>query len=202
MASRSSSGTAVVTRPTRAACTPSKVSPVRNSSAAARGASRGSTVAEITAGITPSRTSVKANVAAVEQTAMSAAAIRPSPPARAAPPTRATTGFGHSQTAASTSPIRAAGMSPAASAAAVSFRSAPEQNTRAGVAQHDHPYRVVGGGGRERVEQLGDQRGGEGVAVVRAVQGQRRHTRCDVGPDHGVGHGRTLRHAASRRADW
>ena len=61
----------------------------------------------MTAGITPSRTSEKANVASAAQTAMSAAAIRPRPPARAGPATRARTGFGHSQIAASTSPSRA-----------------------------------------------------------------------------------------------
>lgn len=72
---------------------------------------------------------MKANVASCAQTARSAAAIRPSPPARAGPATRATTGFGHSQTAASTSPSIPAGTLPLAYAAAVSFRSAPEQNT-------------------------------------------------------------------------
>src|SRR2546430_662549 len=119
--SRSVAGTAAVTRPTCAARVPSKTSPVRNSSAAAREVSRGSTVAEMTAGTTPRRTSEKANVASVGQTAMSAAATRPSPPARAGPPTRATTGFGHPQTACSSSPLRAAGR-PAAALQAVGER--------------------------------------------------------------------------------
>ncbi len=100
------------------------MSPVRYSSAAARVVRWGSTVAEITAGITPIRTSVKANVASAAQTARSAAAIRPRPPA-----TLASTGFGHSRTAASTSPSIPAGTVPLAYAAAVSFRSAPEQKT-------------------------------------------------------------------------
>ena len=61
---------------------------------------------------------------------MSAAAIRPEAagpgrPGRPGP----RTGFGHSQIAASTSPSIPAGTRPLACAAAVSFRSAPEQNT-------------------------------------------------------------------------
>jgi hypothetical protein len=81
------------------------------------------------AGMTPRRTSENANVASVVHTARSAAAIRPSPPARAGPPTHATTGLGNSQIAASTSPSSSAGMRPSARASAVSFRSTPEQNT-------------------------------------------------------------------------
>ena len=75
------------------------------------------------AGATPTRTSVNANVLASAATAMSAAAIRPSPPARACPLTRAMTG-----TALSTMDVRMSGMRLGA-AAPLSDRSAPEQNT-------------------------------------------------------------------------
>ena len=78
---------------------------------------------------------------------MSAAAIRPSPPARAGPPTRATTGFGHSQTAASTSPMPAPAGHLAATrerGARVSFRSAPEQKTGPVWLSTIDPHRVVG----------------------------------------------------------
>ncbi len=77
----------------------------------------------IIAGATPTRTSVKANVAASGATAMSAAAMRPSPPARAWPFTRAMTG-----TALSTIVVRMSGMRFGA-ARPRSDRSAPEQNT-------------------------------------------------------------------------
>jgi hypothetical protein len=83
----------------------------------------------MTAGITPIRTSVNANVASRAQSAMSAAAMSPRPPARAAPPIRATTGFVDSQIAASTSPSRPTGTRPVSSAAAVSVRSAPDEKT-------------------------------------------------------------------------
>src|SRR5262249_5688680 len=56
-ASSSVAGPAAVTRPTWAAGVPSNPSPVRYSSAAAGEVSGGSTVAEITAGTTPMRTS-------------------------------------------------------------------------------------------------------------------------------------------------
>ena len=77
----------------------------------------------IMAGATPTRTSVKANVLASAATAMSAAAMRPSPPARAWPLTRTMTG-----TALSTMDVRMAGMRLGA-AVPRSDRSAPEQNT-------------------------------------------------------------------------
>ena len=75
----------------------SKTSPVSKYSAAARGSSRRSTVTEIIAGTTPSRTSVNANDAESGAIAKSHAATRPSPPARAVPFSRQTTGFGLSQ---------------------------------------------------------------------------------------------------------
>ena len=97
------------------------------------------------------RTSLNANVASGLQTAMSAAAIRPRPPARAGPPTRAT----HRLAATPRSPRarRRAGRSasaPVAAAAAVSLRSAPEQKTGPVWRQHDHPYGGVGLGRGER----------------------------------------------------
>ena len=49
---------------------------------------------EITAGTTPMRTSLNANVAVCAATAMSQAATMPTPPARAGPASLATTGFG------------------------------------------------------------------------------------------------------------
>ena len=79
---------------------------MRNSSCAARGASRGSTGTEITAGTTPIRTSVNAKVADRPATATSQAAISPIPPARAGPPTRATTGFGDVQSVVEQRPGR------------------------------------------------------------------------------------------------
>ena len=77
----------------------------------------------IMAGATPTRTSVKANVLAVAATARSAAAMSPSPPARACPLTRAMTGTGLSTMHVRMSGIRF-GAAPPRSA-----RSAPEQNT-------------------------------------------------------------------------
>ena len=77
----------------------------------------------IMAGATPTRTSVKANVADSGAAAKSHAAMRPSPPARAWPLTRAMTGAG-----LSTMAVRMSGMRLGA-AAPRSERSAPEQNT-------------------------------------------------------------------------
>ena len=147
-------------------------------------------MALITAGITPSRTSVNANVASRVQTAMSAAAIRPSPPARAGPATRATTGLGNSQSAASTSASISAGTRPASRASAVSFRSAPEQKT--GPVCESTTTRTAGSvdAVAERVQQLGHQGRGEGVAVGRAVQGQGGHPGVGGGTDQI--HGGTL----------
>ena len=59
----------------RTARSASKVSPVRNSSCAARACSRGSTVSEITAGTTPIRTSENANVAVSAQVSGVRAAV-------------------------------------------------------------------------------------------------------------------------------
>ena len=75
------------------------------------------------AGATPTRTSLKPKVAASGATAMSAAAINPSPPARAAPFTRAITGTGHSARVRRISGMRLGAAVPR------SERSAPEQNT-------------------------------------------------------------------------
>ena len=77
----------------------------------------------IMAGATPTRTSLNAKVLPSTATARSQAAIRPSPPARACPFTRAITGTG-----LSTSVVRMPGMRLGA-ATPRSERSAPEQNT-------------------------------------------------------------------------
>ena len=106
-------------------------------------------MAEITAGITPSRTSVKAKVAAVEQTAMSAAAMRPSPPARAG----AADPGDHRLRAL---PDRGQHLAhpagrhvPAGERGGGLLQIGAGAEDRPGVAQHDHPDRVVGDRGRE-----------------------------------------------------
>jgi hypothetical protein len=63
------------------------------------------------AGTMPSRTSVKTNVAVSAATTTSAAASNPTPPPRAAPCTRATTGFGEAATAANNPCVRSASAS-------------------------------------------------------------------------------------------
>ena len=77
------------------------------------------------AGVAPIRTSLNANVADCEATAMSHAAISPMPPARALPFTRQMTGLGLSQIS-----CRISGNSSGAAPRPfrLSFRSAPEQN--------------------------------------------------------------------------
>ena len=83
---------------------------------------------EITAGTTPIRTSVKANVASFTATAMSQAATSPMPPARAGPASFATTGVRACQIFS-----RIAGSSltlcVSTSVPRASLRSIPEQNT-------------------------------------------------------------------------
>ena len=54
------------------------------------------TYGAMVAGIRPSLVSVRQNSAVSDATAMSQAATRPTPPANAAPWTRAITGLGHS----------------------------------------------------------------------------------------------------------
>ena len=81
----------------------------------------------ITAGATPTRTSVKAKVAEAGATARSQAATNPMPPARTCPFTRATTGWGSSARHESTSGSDT-GWSPVGGCSR-SCRSAPEQNT-------------------------------------------------------------------------
>ncbi len=80
----------------------------------------------MTAGTSPIRTSEKANFAVLEVTTMSHAASNPRPPARAAPPTLATTGFGQWVIACR---IRGTCRIPSepGTAVAFSFRSIPEQ---------------------------------------------------------------------------
>ena len=82
----------------------------------------------MTAGTTPIRTSLNANVASCAATAMSQAATSPTPPARAGPASRASTGVGEVQIRS-----RMAGNSltpwSCAPAPRDSLRSMPEQNT-------------------------------------------------------------------------
>ena len=133
----------------------------------------------IMAGATPTRTSVKANVLASAATAMSAAAMSPSPPARACPLTRAMTGTG-----LSTMEVRMSGMRFGA-AAPRSERSAPEQNTvpapvrttarTLGVAAWRHATPAsscVEQMGRERVAVGGrvERQGADAVVVLHADQ--------------------------------
>ena len=106
----------------------SKTAPVSSSSRAAAGAVRCSTGTEMTAGISPIRTSLNAKVAVAATTTMSAAAMMPMPPARAGPATLARTGLGQwairrRMAGSSRTPCR-----PGA-AAASSLRSMPEQKT-------------------------------------------------------------------------
>ncbi len=91
--------------------------------------SRGSTTTEITAGTTPIRTSLNAKVASWAAIATSHAATSPTPPARAGPLIRATTGVGDSQIVCR---IRGTSVTPCCCAPAPrdSLRSMPEQNTR------------------------------------------------------------------------
>ena len=106
---------------------------------------------------------------------MSAAAIRPSPPARAGPPTRATTGFGHSQTrrehvAQHRRPARVAGSrTPRRSP---SGRRRSRRPARCGVSTTTRTASSATAAA-SAAEQLGHQRRGQRVAVVRAVQGER-----------------------------
>ena len=121
-------GTTMSTRPNRAASAASNCSPVSSSRRAAAGCIRRRTGREITAGTTPTRTSVNANVAVSTATTMSAAAVRPMPPARAGPASCATTGLGDR---AIRCRIAGSSRTPSAPGAAVasSLRSMPELNT-------------------------------------------------------------------------
>ena len=105
-------------------------SPVSSSSRACIGPMRARHTTEITAGATPTRTSLNANRADSTATARSHAATNPLPPPATCPCTRATIGLGWSSIASSTAtsargPL-AAKLSP--SAAAAPARSAPAQN--------------------------------------------------------------------------
>src|SRR5690606_15072736 len=64
----------------------------------------------------------------------------------------------------------------------------PGAEGRAGMVEHHHAYRRVGHRGGERLPQLRQQRRGERVAVVRAVQGQRGHTWFGSHPYECVAH--------------
>ena len=126
---------------------------------------------------------------------MSAAAIRPRPPARAGPPTRATTGFGrlpdrgehlaHPAGRHVTGGERGGGL----------LQVGPGAEDRPGVAQHDHPYR---GSSATAVASAATSSSisadGERVAVGRAVQGERRHAARRRSVRTSVGHAGTLRH--------
>ena len=104
------------------------------------------------------RTSVNANVAAVVQTATSQAAIRPSPPARAGPPTRATTGLRALPDRGEHLAEPAIGGCARADRRRGLLEVGAGAEHRAGVGEHDHPDRVVGVRRGQRGEQLVDQR--------------------------------------------
>ena len=135
------------------------------------------------AGATPTRTSVKANVLASAATAMSAAAMRPRPPARAWPLTRAMTGTG-----LSTMDVRMSGMRLGA-AVPRSERSAPEQNTVPVPGEHDGPHVGVTGCVTQRLLQLRQEARRERVAVVRRVERQRADPVVVLHVDQHVRHG-------------
>ena len=86
------------------------------------------TVSEMTAGVSPSFTSVRAKVASSAVSTMSDAATIPMPPARAAPATTVTTGLLSATMARCIATIARAPSS--IGAVDASERSAPEQNTR------------------------------------------------------------------------
>ena len=135
------------------------------------------------AGATPTRTSVKANVLASAATAMSAAAMRPRPPARAWPLTRTMTG-----TALSTMDVRMAGMRSGA-ALPRSDRSAPEQNTVP--VPVSTTARTSGSpvASRNACLQLRQQGGRERVAVGRRVERQRPDAVAMLHADQHIRHG-------------
>ena len=82
---RSPGWTTACTRPISFACEASKRQPVMNSSRAADWPILATTYGAMTAGISPSFTSVKPNIASSDATAMSATAASPAPPPSAAP---------------------------------------------------------------------------------------------------------------------
>ena len=106
-------------------------------------------------------------------TARSQAATRPIPPARAGPPTRASTGLGDSQIAVSSSGNAVTGMSCAAPAAGGGLEVHPGAEDPAGVREHDHPDGPVGQRRPQPGRELAHQPGRERVAVVRGVEGER-----------------------------
>src|SRR5439155_1220447 len=119
-------------RQARAPAAP-KVSPVQKRRRARAAPTRAITKGAIIAGAIPSRTSEKAKCASLEATTTSAAASRPTPPPRAGPLTRATTGRGSSATAANTACMRRASSrfacGPASRMRRIPFRSAPAEKT-------------------------------------------------------------------------
>jgi hypothetical protein len=117
------SGTTSVSRPACAASSAVKGAPVSVARARKRRPTTRWAGTRMRAGATPTRTSLKAKVLAEAATAMSAAARRPSPPARACPLTRTMTGAGDDVMA-----VRISGMREAP-VRSRSFRSAPEQKT-------------------------------------------------------------------------
>ena len=132
-ASSSAGGATRSTRPQASASAAPKVSPVQKRRRARAGPTRAITKGAIIAGAIPSRTSEKAKCASLEATTTSAAARSPTPPPRAGPLTRATTGRGSSATAANTACVRRASSrfaaGPASRMRRIQFRSAPAEKT-------------------------------------------------------------------------
>src|SRR5437867_365787 len=132
-ASSSAGATTRSTRPQASASAAPKVSPVQKRRRARAAPTRAITKGAIIAGAIPSRTSEKAKCASLEATTTSAAASRPTPPPRAGPLTRATTGRGSSATAANTACVRRASSTfaraPASRMRRIQFRSAPAEKT-------------------------------------------------------------------------
>ena len=174
-----STGTAELTRPTATARAASNVSPVRNSSWAARGSSRGSTVTEITAGTTPMRTSLNANVAPVGRHRDVARCHEPNP-ARA----RRSRDLRDHRLRRRPDPREDRGHLVDALAGGPGAAALLEVHARAehppGVARARPPAprrrRAPCPGGQQLAAQLGRER----VAVGGGVQGDRRHPRGDV----------------------
>jgi hypothetical protein len=186
--SSSSASTARSSSPTSRARVPSNGAPVRNSSRAAWRSMRRRHVTAMMAGATPMRTSLKPKVASASPTARSQAAIRPRPPARATPLTRATTGRGRLQDRGQDVREADDGWRPARS---LLLQVCARAERRLGPGEHDDPDAVLGERPEERRVQLRQQGPGQRVAVVRTVQGDhgRRPAPRDLDQPAVVSHG-------------
>ena len=127
----------------------------------------------MTAGATPTRTSVNPNLASSTAMEMSMAAARPMPPATQWPAMRPTYGLGDRAKRPNRSrPATAAGGRRRRRPTRRALRQVgPGAEHAAPVGEHDDPDLGVGVGGVERVAQLADEPGAQGVAV--GLVGQR-----------------------------